>query len=157
MIDWNGFKPAAESCYPCDCVDSLIRKGKELESRLADLQWVTINSDDDLPKENSENIVWLSDTGYTEMGDFELYFESGRKWTHYLPISLPTASKPGTNPEPSGEGPNIMTCGGCKDEIDINFEGITCNGCGIELCMDCQSSGKCPECDFDLESEYVLF
>ena len=38
MINWNGFKPAAESCYPCDCVDSLIRKGKELESRLAELQ-----------------------------------------------------------------------------------------------------------------------
>ncbi len=50
-------------------------------------------------------------------------------------------------------GSSILICGGCSDKMDINFEGITCNGCGIELCINCQSKDNCPQCDYKLETE----
>ncbi len=37
MIEWNDYRPSAAGCYPCQCVDSLIEKGTELQADNAKL------------------------------------------------------------------------------------------------------------------------
>jgi len=39
----------------------------------------------------------------------------------------------------------IITCSNCDEEIDTDWEGITCESCQAELCLDCQED-ECPLC-----------
>ena len=43
-------------------------------------------------------------------------------------------------------------CGFCNNIVNIGYEGVTCESCGVELCMNCQQSqtddsDDCPVCD----------
>ena len=38
MANWNDYRPSAKGCVPCDCVDSLIKKGKQLQAQLEEVE-----------------------------------------------------------------------------------------------------------------------
>ena len=37
-INWDEYRPSVSGCTPCECVDSLIEKGKQLQSRVEELE-----------------------------------------------------------------------------------------------------------------------
>ncbi len=45
-----------------------------------------------------------------------------------------------------------INCGYCGELISTDYEGISCQDCGKELCMKCQGeceNGECPICGQD--------
>ncbi len=48
---------------------------------------------------------------------------------------------------------SILKCAECEREFDTDYEGITCPGCGKELCLNCQhdeEGANCPLCGYKL-------
>jgi hypothetical protein len=122
---------------------SAIKRIAELQAELARHEWVSV-------EDTVANLLCYLVDRYENQPLSEIKLqEIGTDFLRNKHYNKPAPAKP----EKEVISGNIMICGGCEDEIDINYEGITCHGCGIELCMNCQSSGNCPECDYDLNEE----